>query len=172
MPRVHKGRYVAHMEGDFVVFLVGMRINRPWKIHKWWPTFRSMSGMIKQLRAHPEKGALGSYFVLIAGVGPAVIQYWRSFEHLEAFARGTDDPHIPAWRKFNQSVKASGDVGIWHETYQVRAGESEGIYANMPRTGLALAGEHRTPENKGQTAAHRIGRREEDEPAVPTYSNT
>ena len=28
---VHKGRRVAHIDGDFVVFLIGMRINRPWK---------------------------------------------------------------------------------------------------------------------------------------------
>jgi hypothetical protein len=27
----------AEMDGEFVVFLIGMRINKPWKLHKWLP---------------------------------------------------------------------------------------------------------------------------------------
>jgi hypothetical protein len=27
----------AQIEGDFVVFLIGMRIDKPWKLHKWLP---------------------------------------------------------------------------------------------------------------------------------------
>jgi hypothetical protein len=30
-------RMSAQVEGDFVVFLIGMRINKPWKLHKWLP---------------------------------------------------------------------------------------------------------------------------------------
>ena len=33
-----------------------------------------------------------------------------------------------------------GDVGIWRETYLVRAGQYEAIYSGMPLTGLAKAG--------------------------------
>jgi hypothetical protein len=29
------GRVAADFDGDFVVFLIGMRINKPLKIHKW-----------------------------------------------------------------------------------------------------------------------------------------
>ncbi len=36
------GRHEANIEGDFVVFLIGMRINKPWKIHRWWPVLRAM----------------------------------------------------------------------------------------------------------------------------------
>ena len=32
-----------------------------------------------------------------------------------------------------------GDVGIWHETYRVRAGEYECVYSGMPPLGLAKA---------------------------------
>jgi hypothetical protein len=32
-------RMSAEMEGEFVVFLIGMRINKPWKVHKWLPAF-------------------------------------------------------------------------------------------------------------------------------------
>ena len=28
------------------------------------------------------------------------VQYWRSFEHLEAFAKNTDDPHLDVWRSY------------------------------------------------------------------------
>lgn len=171
MPHVYRGRYTAHLDGDFVVFLIGMRVNRPWKVHKWWPVFRAMAGMVKYLRAHPEAGLLRADFTLIAGVGPAVVQYWRGFEDLERFARGADAPHLAAWRAFNTTVKASGDVGIWHETYHVGAGSYETMYANMPRIGLAAAGELLPAERKGHTAAARLGRSVVTPPPVAPYGD-
>jgi hypothetical protein len=41
--------------------------------------------MLRELRRHPEQGLLGALLALIGG--PAVVQYWRSFEHLDRFAR-------------------------------------------------------------------------------------
>ena len=42
-----------------------------------------------------------------------------------------------AWRAFNKRMKHSrGDVGIWHETYLVRAGEYENAYSGIPPHGL------------------------------------
>jgi hypothetical protein len=35
MAKVIEDRMTAQVEGDFVVFLIGMRINRFWKVHKW-----------------------------------------------------------------------------------------------------------------------------------------
>ena len=32
MSAVPAGRYAPEIDGDFVVFLIGMRINRPWKV--------------------------------------------------------------------------------------------------------------------------------------------
>lgn len=135
MTKVLPKRVTAGMEGDFVVFLIGMRINKPWKLHKWFPTFRAMFRMIRELEARPESGFLGhimNYRV--------IVQYWRSFEHLEAYARDPDHLHWPAWVDFNRRVARSrGDVGIWHETYKVRAGEYECVYSGMPTFGLAKA---------------------------------
>lgn len=37
MAEIHKERMTVKIEGDFVVFLIGMRINKPWKLHKWLP---------------------------------------------------------------------------------------------------------------------------------------
>ena len=126
-----------HIEGDFVVFLIGMRINKPWKIHKWWPVFSAMPRMLRELQERPELGLLGH----IAGL-KVIVQYWRSFDHLEAYARSKDHEHLPAWKAFNTALgKSRGDVGIWHETYLVRSGEYEAIYSGMPEFGLGAAGE-------------------------------
>jgi hypothetical protein len=103
--------------------------------------------------------------------GPMIVQYWRSFEDLERFARDPDLLHIRAWTAFNKAVRASGDVGIWHETFKVRAGEYEAIYNNMPRIGLGAAGTHAPIGTTGQSAARRIGEAEVDEPALVPYPN-
>jgi len=164
---IFRGRHAAMIEGDFVVFLIGMRINKLWKVRRWWPVFRAMPKMIRELSRDPESGLLGVTTGLLGG-GPAVVQYWRSFEDLERFARDPGAPHLPAWRAFNQQVRKSGDVGIWHETYRVHAGESEAIYANMPRIGLANAANH-GPLESTSTAAQRIGARRADESPVAGY---
>jgi hypothetical protein len=171
MATVYRGRYTADLEGDFVVFIIGMRFNKPWKVHKWLPVFLAMRPMLKRLDADAAKGLLGARFAWIGG--PASIQYWRDFQALEGFARDRTDPHLPAWRRFNRAVGASGDVGIWHETYQVKAGAYEVVYGNMPRSGLAAArtAQHVPVGRKGLSAARRIGARETDEAAdVPAYA--
>lgn len=138
MSPVTPGRMMAAIDGDFVVFLIGVRINRPWKVHKWLPVLRAMPRMLAELKAHPECGCLA-----IGGSAALSIQYWRSFDHLEAYAKSREHAHWPAWTAFNRKVRSSsGDVGIWHETYLVRAGEYETVYGSMPRMGLAVAGRH------------------------------
>jgi hypothetical protein len=166
---VHRGRYTAGLPGDFVVFLIGMRVNRPWKVHKWLPVFTAMPRMLRWLDQHPDAGLLHWHTVWIKG--PAIVQYWRSFEQLDRFAREPAEPHLPVWTHFNKAVRASGDVGIWHETYKVHAGEYECIYGNMPRIGLAAAGTHVPVGSTGQSAARRIGVAEVDEPALVPYEN-
>ncbi len=97
------------------------------------------------------------------------MQYWRSFEDLDRYARDREARHLPAWRAFNQRVRDSGDVGIWHETYRVRAGEYEAIYGNMPRVGLAAVGDHRPIGTTSATAARRIKLRPDDVAPVDGY---
>jgi hypothetical protein len=92
---VYPGRYTAKIEGDFVVFLIGMRINRPFKPHTWLPVLAAMRPMLRELRADPASGFLGATHGLLAG-GPALVQYWRSFDHLERYARRQDAHHLPA----------------------------------------------------------------------------
>jgi hypothetical protein len=137
MSKALPGRHTAKIEGDFVVFLIGARLqwSHPIRSLRDLGGRRGMGHMLKHLTQQPEKGLLGYEFGL-----PVIVQYWRSFEHLEAFARDDSDPHTAAWRTYWKRVGTDNRSGIWHETYLVRAGEYEAIYANMPAFGLGKAG--------------------------------
>lgn len=154
MAQVIPNRMTAQIEGDFVVFLIGMRVNKIWKIHKWLPMFFAMPRMLKELRGRPESGCLGTM-----SAGLTIIQYWRSFDHLEEYARSHDHEHWPAWVAFNQRMgKSRGDVGIWHETYLVRAGEYETVYSGMPPHGLGRVGKLIPASGRTETARGRARR--------------
>lgn len=136
-----------------MVFLIGARVNSKFQAVKALMDLggrRGMNHMLKYLTEHPEKGLLG-----FETAGFTVIQYWRSFEHLEAFAKNTDDPHLKAWRSYWKRVGQGPRSGIWHETYLVRAGEYEAIYGNMPPHGLGKAG-NLVPVAESLTARQRL----------------
>jgi len=159
----------AEIDGDFVVFLIGMRINRPWKASKWLPVFLAMPKMVRELEQNPESGFLGAKLYLGSPRQPMLVQYWRSFERLEAYARSRDNAHWPAWVAFNKHVGSNGDVGIWHETYLVPAGSYECVYNNMPPTGLGAATRLVPASGRKATAASRAGLRDEPYPkGAPT----
>jgi len=153
--QVQAGRYTAHIEGEFVVFVIGMRFNKLWKPHRWLPVMNAMPRMIKELIAHPEMGYLGGRF-MIGGRTITMVQHWRSFEQLETFARNADATHFPAWREFNAKIGSNGDVGVYHETYRVAPGAYECIYANTPVMGLAAAGEHLAVGRGAERARERM----------------
>src|SRR5437773_8637554 len=153
MARVLAERMCARIEGDFVVFIIGARINKPWKLHKWLPVALAMPRMLKELSGKPDSGLLG-----VQSMGMTLVQYWRSFEALEAYARSTDGAHWPAWVAFNKRMgRSRGDVGIWHETYRVRAGEYEAIYSGMPPHGLGKVGTLIPARDRYESARGRIG---------------
>lgn len=101
-------RVTSTIEGDFVVFPIGMRINAWWKTHRWLPVMLSMRRKLREL----DQG------------------------------------------------RSRGDVGIWHETYGVRAGEYECVYSGMPEMGLALASRMVDAAGELDTAQGRMGRGE------------
>jgi hypothetical protein len=118
MSQVIPQRMTARIDGDFVVFLIGLRVNKPWKVWKWAPVARQMPRMLTELASRPELGLLHArtHFGL---PNILVVQYWRSFELLQKYATEANAAHLPAWRDFNRGVGSNGDVGIWHETYLV-----------------------------------------------------
>lgn len=133
-------RVCAEMDGEFVVFLIGMRINKLWKVWTWLPVAFAMPRMLIELAKRPDLGLLHarSHFGLR---NVMVVQYWRSFEQLEAYAKSRESAHLPAWQSFNKAVGSNGDVGIWHETFLIAPGRYENVYNNMPRHGLGAAGQ-------------------------------
>lgn len=139
MSQVHAQRLTATLDTpDFVVFLIGARINRWWKVSSWLPVFRAMPRMVSELESNPELGLLGHEQAF--GRTTIMVQYWKSLAHLMSYAKARDSEHLPAWREFNRRVGSNGDVGIWHETYLVRSGAYENIYNNMPAFGLGRVG--------------------------------
>src|SRR5579864_8726977 len=96
MAKVIPGRFTAQTDEPFVVFIIGMRVNKFFAFRKWIATAMAMGPMIRTLYQHPEKGFLGAQ-TLIAWRGITTIQYWRSFDDLEKFARDKDDPLMAAW---------------------------------------------------------------------------
>ncbi|HEX3571876.1 MAG TPA: DUF4188 domain-containing protein [Acidobacteriaceae bacterium] len=157
MPAIHSGRFTAQIEGDFVVFLIGMRVNRLLLVHKWLPVAVAMPPMIKELMRQPELGLLHAQ-LFFSDRTLLTVQYWRSFEQLHAYAHARDKKHLPAWADFNRKVGNNGSVGVFHETYQVKAGHYECVYVNTPRMGLALAGEMLPAVGRLESAMSRMGR--------------
>lgn len=138
--QIYTGRYTTENNDDIVVFLIGMRINKRLAVHKWLPVFNAMPGMIREL--YTNKDALGflsmeSYFGLKTTV---MIQYWRSTEDLLDYSKGKK--HLTAWKNFNTKIGNNDAVGIYHETYELKKGNYETVYGNMPLYGLGKAITH------------------------------
>jgi hypothetical protein len=153
MGEVAGRRMTAEIEGDFVVFLIGARLSKLQLVQGFMDLGgrRGMRHMLDYLVARPEKGLLAYEMGL-----PTIVQYWRSFEQLEAFAKDKDDPHLDIWRQYWRRVGRSSRTGIWHETFLVRAGQYEAVYGNMPPHGLGKAG-RLVPVSESSSARERLG---------------
>jgi hypothetical protein len=148
------GRSTAALRGELVVFVIGLRINRLLRPDVWLPVAREMGPMLAALAADPRLGLLSSEGAW-AGRVIRYVQVWRSFGHLERFARGGDQPHLAAWGRFMKRAMNTDVVGIFHETYLVPAGAAESVYVNMPLTGLGAAAG--VVALQGSTARGRLG---------------
>lgn len=169
----------AH-ESGVVVFLIGMTIRRPLRVDLWGPVAAAMPRMLAELGRNraaadrgeaPDLGFLGADTTLGAH-GPLVVQYWRTPEHLQAYAHNTSAAHLPAWRAFNRAVHTHpGAVGIWHETYIADADSIETFYGNGARVGLGKATGTIPLQRRGRTARERLGRTR-NSAAVPATAAT
>ena len=133
---INLGRFTADHSGPITVFVIGMRINKFHRIGKWLPVARAMGPMIAELSAQPESGFLGAEFMLSGLRTLVILQYWRSFDHLESYAKDRNQSHLPAWKEFYRKANRGEAVGIFHETYCVDPGKFETVYGNMPHFGL------------------------------------
>ncbi len=149
---------MADVKEPLVLFLIGMRINTLWRVWEWLPAFLAMPTMIVELYKNSELGFLSARTEM-AGRTITVIQYWKSFEALEAYAANGERKHRPAWTAFyKRATSGTGAVGIFHETYVIRPGEIESLYVDMPVSfglGGAVGAKPVTP--KTETARERKG---------------
>jgi hypothetical protein len=157
MAQIFPGRYAAQSSEPFVVFLIGMRINRLLAVPSWTRVAAAMPRMIAELKRQPELGLLHAEFFLYWR-GVAVVQCWRSFERLHAYAHAKNAAHLPAWAEFSRRIGGNGVVGIWHETYTIAPGQYESVYANMPRFGLGAAIDHLPATGRLNDARSRMAR--------------
>ena len=130
-------RTTVACEDEIVVLLIGMRVNRWRALRQWLPVAVAMPRMLREL-GRADLGLLEARNY-VSGRVVLVVQYWRSFAELEAYARSADHEHLPAWRAFNRRSRASDAVGVYHETYVVPASARKTIYLGMPPHGLAKA---------------------------------
>jgi hypothetical protein len=155
-------KVTAELEGSFVVFQIGLRVNSFWKIHRWLPLFLVAPRMLRELARDDDGGLLGSRTVLGPGIrNVGFVQYWESFESLREYARDGDRGHFPAWQEYyRDGTREDAAVGIWHETYVVRSGEYENLYNNMPPFGLGASdrSELVSADGEREWAAGRLGR--------------
>ena len=144
------GRVHADRDDEFVVFLVGMRINAVWKVHRWLPIFLFGPRLVRELE-DSDAGLLGSWTFLDPPRTAGFVQYWASAEALQAYAHDDDHGHTDAWREY---AAQSDDraVGIWHETYRVDAHET--VYDDVGPRGLGAAeGSDLVPATGGLVSA-------------------
>ena len=154
MAKVSKERLTAVAEGDFVLFLIGMRINNWFAIHRWWPVFAAMPKMLKELHINRDLGFLSYQMWFSRTI--ILVQYWESAEKLIAYSKAKDSEHLPAWREYNQAAMKSDAVGIWHETYVIEKSKTENIYVNMPPFGFGKVGNLQQASGSRKTAQARL----------------
>jgi hypothetical protein len=156
MANIRRERLHADVDGSFVVFLVGMRINRVRALRQWLRVARAAPRMVRELRADDASGLLGSR-TLVGWRTITIVQYWESVDALQSYARAEGREHLPAWVRFNRDVADDGAVGIWHETYRVDEADYETVYRNMPPYGLGEVGELVPADGDRESMGGRFG---------------
>ena len=69
MARINAGRFTHRHSGDLVVFLIGMRINRPWRPDLWLPAFIAMSRAESMYVSMPTEGLAQAAELVPVGPG-------------------------------------------------------------------------------------------------------
>jgi len=143
-------RMTVELSESKVVFLIGLRINNLWKIHQWWRLVLTMPKILRECKQQQVLGFITGN--LWYGRNILMVQYWDDFKSLEQYAKNNTKSHMPVWTYFNLKVLSSADVGVWHETYQIEPKQFEAIYTNMPKFGLAQAGQFKEIDNSSENS--------------------
>lgn len=135
------GRCTARRDEPFVVFMMGVRVNRLFAVWRWFSVLLSLRSMVRKISGTSGLGYLGGQ-TFYSWRTVTIMQYWESYEALERYARCPKQGHLPAWQRFNREVRGSKAIGLWHEAYTIGSAEYDAIYTNVPVCGLAKATVH------------------------------
>ena len=153
-------------DGSLAIFLIGLRIHKPWRLGLVSAALAAMPRMIAELEKNKAASARGEeeslgylasrFTVHLTGV--TSIQWWRSTDDIYAYAGAGQREHRPAWLEFYRLAKADPDaVTIWHETYQVTPDGAESLYVGPRPFGLADVAGTVPVGRRGDTARQRLG---------------
>lgn len=139
--KIRSGRYAALGHKNLVVFIIGMRINKWYRVDLWWKVLRAMAEMLRELQSNDKD--LGFYgnetygmAALLFGYPSIQVTYWESVEKLHEFSSGKS--HKTGMKNFLTMMnRSNGAVGVYHELYEVSRAES--IYRDMNEFGLLRA---------------------------------
>ena len=160
MATIFPGRFTAKFDEPFVVFIIGMRVNRLLQFSKWIPVAKAMPPMIAELKKHPEMGLL-HVEQMIYWRGVATVQYWRSFDHLHAYAHmregessaGMGGVQSAGWRQ-----RVGGHLA--RELPGRRAETTSASTRTCRDSALGRAAEHVPVTGRLESARQRIGKAE------------
>lgn len=100
-------------------------------------------------------GLLGSESFTITRGHFGVLQYWRSFDDLDAWSHRP--PHSEWWRAAVDRMRRKQDLGVYHEVFLVPAASLESIYLDCEPAGLARFGNVAEPVGSLTSARSRLG---------------
>ena len=170
---VRPGRWMARREEPFAVFLFGVRLNRVAGLRRYLWALGVLRRVLADLEAHPERGFLAGR-VYRSGRTLVAVQYWESFDALDAWARDHALPHRGSWQRYLRESLDDPTFGLWHETYLASPGSWEGVYVNLPPWGLGAGARLVEMRSTGGSARDRLreqlkraARRAGDEEAPP-----
>eukprot|EP01116_Phalansterium_solitarium_P009920 TRINITY_DN24267_c0_g1_i1.p1 TRINITY_DN24267_c0_g1~~TRINITY_DN24267_c0_g1_i1.p1 ORF type:complete len:266 (+),score=46.73 TRINITY_DN24267_c0_g1_i1:135-932(+) len=173
---VVRGRMAGVIEGDFCLFLIGSRLNDATlsNLNDYKVMGDAFVAMMHELEASPDEfGYLGSETFVGGnpnGSHTLLIQYWRSMDHVNRYARARTNEHHSGWKWLMEMGRRSPHLGFWHESYNIKAGDYDCIYVNMPPIGAGKAGKLIPAAGRFNSAAGRAGKSDgNDQPDELNY---
>jgi hypothetical protein len=153
-------------DGPLAVFLIGLRVHKPWKWRIVQQAGAAMPRMITELEENKAAAARGEAESLgylgsrstVHLMATTMVQWWRSVEDVYAYANAADLAHRPAWTEFYRLAKDDPSaVTVWHETYAVAEHGAESVYTGPKPFGLAAIAGVLPVGRRGETARQRMG---------------
>lgn len=170
---IRRGKFIVELDEPVVLFIVSGQVNNWLKIYRWFYIPINFLRMVYWLHRHPESGCLnGHVYLRIFPFGMLLLSYWRSWDDLEAFARGKDGTHLASWQRYFRD--ADDSMAIWHETYLVEPGKFEAVYGNIGPYALGKVGRIETPKGRKHNGRGRLNPEDasvSDEPLIPLPYN-